>query len=176
MVELSKIDTKEFLSVVFKHEELRDKLYECIYNSEFNYLNEKLDCFNLSCADWSIDVYNSNYLCVKDSSGFLSCVQDSISKFGCSDYLQKMVDHAERLEGTNLFEYYVKVVGSIYFQEELQTTCDWLEDISFVIYCKDVEKFIKNYSLDSVKCLQDSFDGYVLNDETQEVIEYRRIA
>lgn len=87
-----------------------------------------------------------------------------------------MVDHAKRLEGTNLFEYYVKVVGSIYFQEELQTPCDWLEDISFAIYCKDVEKFIKNYSLDSVKCLQDRFDGYVLNEETQEVIEYRRIS
>lgn len=176
MVNLSKIDTKEFLSVVFKHEELRDKLYDCIHDSEFYYLNNKLDCFSFSCADWSIGTYNSNFLRIKDSSEFLSCVQNSISKFGCSDYLQKMVDHAEKLRGTNLFEHYVKVVGSIYLQEELQATCDWLEDISFTIYCKDIEKFIKNYSLDSVKCLQDRFGRYVLNDETQEVIEYCRIA
>lgn len=71
MVNLSKIDTKEFLSVVFKHEELRDKLYDCIHDSEFYYLNDKLDCFSFSCADWSIGTYNSNFLRVRGSSEFI---------------------------------------------------------------------------------------------------------
>ena len=177
MIKLSEMETKEFLSVVFQHQELCDKLDNYIYESEFSYVNDKLDCFNFSCASWEIGCYNRNYLKVKDSAEFLSCVQESISKFGCSDRLQKLVDHAGKLDCTNLFDHYVEKVCHVYLQEELQPTCDWLEDVSYAIYCKDVEKFCKHYDLYCVKSIQDCyFDSYTYDEETKEVTEHRKIA
>ena len=176
MIELSGMETKEFLSVVFQHQELCDKLDNYIYESEFNYVNDKLNCFNFSCASWEIGCYNHNYLTVKDSAEFLSCVQESISKFGCSDRLQKLVDHSEKLCDTNLFDHYVEKVCSVYLQEELQPTCDWLEDVSYAIYCKDVEKFCKLYAVDAIDWVKDMFDDFTYDEETKEVMEYRKIA
>ena len=177
MIRMSEMKTKDFLSVVFQHQELCDKLDNYIYESEFNYVNDKLNCFNFSCASWEIGCYNHNYLTVKDSAEFLSCVQESISKFGCSDRLKKLVDHAEKLCDTNLFDHYVEKVCSVYLQEELQPTCDLLEDVSYAIYCKDVEKFCKHYDLDGVECFKEYYcDNYTYDEETKEVMEHRNIA
>lgn len=70
MIKLSKMETKEFLSVVFQHQELCDKLDNYINESEFDYINEKMRCFNFSCADWDIGCYNNNYLTVKNLMNF----------------------------------------------------------------------------------------------------------
>ena len=177
MINLSKMETKEFLSIVFQHQELCDKLDNYINESEFYYINEKMRCFNFSCADWDIGCYNNNYLTVKKSYEFLSCVQESISNFGCSERLQKLVDHAKKLCGTNLFDHYVENICSVYLQEELQPTCDWLKDVSYAIHCKDVEKFCEHYDLDGVECFQEYYcDNYTYDEETKEVTEHRKIS
>ena len=67
--------------------------------------------------------------------------------------------------------------SSVYLQEELQPTCDLLEDVSYAIYCKDVEKFCKHYDLDGVECFQEYYcDNYTYDEETKEVMKHRKIA
>jgi hypothetical protein len=73
--------SKEQLKEVFEaNQELQNKVYEDMVDSELHWVGEQLDYINSYLSDWSIGPNNRNYLKVSDSDGFINGLIDMDNK------------------------------------------------------------------------------------------------
>lgn len=158
---LNELSVKDALKVILSKKELSEKFYGQIHQSEMeDYLNDKLSCFDRSCVDYEIGVYNPNHFRIRDEYdqrnlfSFLEGVEQSIRCFGSSEKLEKLTAQCRKLAYSNLFEHKVKGLCSLYYEEELEPIVDFVEKCSYDIYSKDedsnnlldyVDFFVENY-------------------------------
>lgn len=145
LVKFKDLDNALLKELVASDKKLRERFDTHIQESEMDYLNEKLDCVTSSLGNWSYGFYNRNYMKVEDYDKFVDGVMESIRCFGGSINLTKLVEHCDRLRGTNLFDYWAKQVKEVYEKEELQSICDYVEGASNELYCKEIGEHCESY-------------------------------
>lgn len=165
MKRITTFNEKAILNFIFSSKKLSEKLKDYIYNTEFDYINEKLDCFD--GVDYSIGLYNRNYLTIKNSQKFINGVSESIYKFGCSNKLDKLYKQCEKLRYTNLFEYMCKKLCAVYYKEEIETICN---DVERLLGDIDNNKF-SPILLDYVEYFADCYLQNIYINNDSEIIE-----
>lgn len=143
MKRLNTLSEKKQLEVVFATEELRNKLDNWAYTCESDYVDDKLNCFEHGAIDYELGVCAPRWMKVKDTWDAFKGMKESVECFGGSERMQKSLKQAEKLYSTNLWEWMVAKCLEIYFEEEIETSYKWMEDISYAIYCEDSEKFME---------------------------------
>ena len=158
MKRFGELTSEEFKAVVLASKSLREELDEYVQECEFDFLSDKISCFNLSVADWSMSFYGNNYFYAKNSSDnydfeYIDCIQKSVDNFGCSDKLEKLLNQCRKLLGTNLYMHHVKRLYDLYFKEELEPIIDDVEAFSYNLHCGELndntcylDEFQENYS------------------------------
>ena len=145
LVKFKDLDDKVLKELVANDTKLRERFDTFIQESEMDWLSEKIDCVRSSLGNYSYGFYNPNFMHVQDYDGFVDGVSESIKCFGSTDKLAKLVEHCDRLRGTNLFEYYAKQVQEVYEKEELQSICDYIEDACYELYNKEIGEKSESY-------------------------------
>lgn len=147
-------------------QELRGKFDGYIAESEYDYLNDKLSCFKGRAVDLQLGAWSHNYFNVRDHDKFVEGVRQSVSYFGASEKLERLVKQCERLWGTNLYEHMVGKLCNMYYKQELKPIVDWIEKCGMLIYNEDAHEDL----LDYVDCFADCCLGDIyLNDRGQMV-------
>lgn len=157
----------EQMAAVFGCRHLREKLDNSIYESETEWISEKLACFPGGSIDYQYGVCCHCYLDVTDPRGFMEGVHEAVKEYGASTRLEKLIRHCDKLRGTNLWEHHVSKVCEVFFEDEIKSVIDYLEDVSYAIYCGDVEKFEKLGAGDSYDCFVDNgwLDDYEIDED-----------
>lgn len=161
MKKFSDMEIDEVINVINASKTLRDMLDIYIQETESDWLGELLSCFNRQTVDYSIGFFNSNYFTVKDSDLFLDCVRKSHEKYGLTTKAEKLLKRCEKLQGTNLFDYWCDQLAEMYYEDELKSMVDYVEDASFELYQGTVCKKSREY----VECFVDNIIGDYLWDE-----------
>ena len=162
MKKFKDLSIAELTQIVNRSKNLRDELSDYIQNSEMSWIDEKLAIMESSLSDWSVGFFNQNYISVKDWYSFLDCVKDSAKYFGASDRMEKLICRCDKLRGTNLFEYYAKKLKTVYFEDELQSICKYVEDCSYELYQGAVGEKCESY----LECFFDAYEDYLYDEET----------
>jgi hypothetical protein len=68
---VEKLSKEELVKVFEANAKLREAVYGDMVDSEMFWIGEQLDYIKDSLQDWSIGVYNYNYISVKDIDGFI---------------------------------------------------------------------------------------------------------
>lgn len=68
---VEKLSKEELVKVFEANAELREAVYDDMVDSEMFWISEQLNYIKDSLQDWSIGVYNHNYISVKDIDGFI---------------------------------------------------------------------------------------------------------
>ena len=154
---LKDMELNEALAVILSRSETSDILERMIHESEMNYINEKLSCFEYAAIDYQIGTYCYCYMSVKNDWLFLDGVRDSVKAFGGSKRLEACLHQCERLSGSNLFSYMVGRLCDIFFEDEIQPGITYVEDCGSAIYNKEddspllldaADLFLSNYGED----------------------------
>ena len=161
MKKFSDMEIDEVINVINASKTLRDMLDIYIQETESDWLGELLSCFNRQTVDYSIGFFNSNYFTVKDSDLFLDGVRKSHEKYGLTIKAEKLLKLCEKLQGTNLFDYWCDQLAEMYYEDELKSMVDYVEDASFELYQGTVCKKSREY----VECFVDNIIGDYLWDE-----------
>lgn len=166
MKKLVSLSNKEILNYVMSSKELREKFDKYISDCEMSWIGEKTDCFRGNAANWSLGVFSYNYFEVNNCDKFVDGVEQSLSCFGGTEQLEKLLKQCKRLWGTNLYEYMVGKLCDMYYEQELKPIIDWLEKASMYIYDEEANNDLLSY-LDCFAdcCLRDIW----INDKNQMV-------
>lgn len=132
---LKDLSNEEILKRILDSDKLRERFDLAVQESEMDYINEILRCFNARCAEWSIGPYNRNYFRCKDASEFVYQAREMADMYIASDKTLKVLDHAEKLRGTNLFEHYADKLADC-IESDLCEYAKGIEDLSYDIYCR----------------------------------------
>ena len=155
MKKFSEIKLWELEQIVNRSKELRDKFDNYIQESELDWITEKLGIIKDSLKDWQVGFYYPSYIRVKDYHVFLDCLKDYEKTFGASDRMEKKIEQCEKLRYTNLFEHHCKQLEEIFFEDEIKSAINWVEDCGMELYHGEVgeksrdylEIFFENYGL-----------------------------
>ena len=170
MRRLSELSEKEILPIILNNQTLNRKFSEYIQESELDcYISEKLDCFSKG-VDYSIGYYSHNYFAITDEWDFMEGISKSIRYYGGSTKLEKLYQQCKNLYGTNLYSYKLQQLCDLYFQEEIKSVLDYVEDLSYKIYCKDEDADYSCY----LEIFIDRLDDYFI-DEDGNIEHHRRI-
>ena len=161
MKKFSDMEIDEVIDVINDSEELRDMLDQYIQKTESDWLGELLVCFDQRAIDYSIGFFNSNYFTVKDSDLFLDGVRKYHENYGLTTKAEKLLKRCEKLQGTNLFDYWCNQLAEMYYKDELKSMVDYVEDASFELY----QGFVGKKSREYVDCFVDNIIGDYLCDE-----------
>lgn len=171
MENLSKISLEEFAQIVLKNKDLKQRFEDYVYGCEIeDYLGDKTACFERGCLDYEYGTCCYSYMQVRKRYGYVDYsdavqaligVQKSIKKFGSSPELEKMAEHCDKLNGTNLFIYYVEKLVEKYFKEEFVSILDWVEDMDYKLYCGEMPDDLEPH----LEIFQEHFDGYLYDRE-----------
>lgn len=143
-MKLKDLPTEEILKRIYESDTLREKFDSAVQDSDMNYINDILSHFNARSANWSIGPYNRNYFCCKDASEFVYCAREMTDMYSASEKTLKVLDHVEKLRGTNLFEHYAdKLAGCI--ESDLCEIVKGIEDMSYDIYCRKVTPVLLDF-------------------------------
>lgn len=82
MMKFSDMEIDEVINVINDSKELRDMLDQYIQETEYDWLDELLRCFDRGAVDYSIGFFDRNYFTVKDSDLFLKGVRKSHDNYG----------------------------------------------------------------------------------------------
>lgn len=137
MKKLLSFQDEYILKKVLNSDELRQKFDDCISDNALSYIDEKLSCFKGECIEYEIGFCCYNYLKVKNAIEFLIGVRKSIDYFGSTERLEKQCSLCEKLENSNLFNYHIKKLCDMYYEEELKPEIDYASELSYAIYNKD---------------------------------------
>lgn len=137
------------LKKVLNSNELRQKFDNCIVNNAYSYIEEKLRCFNAGCIDYEVGFCCYNYLKVKNAIEFVIGVRKSINYFGGTERLEKQCSLCEKLKNSNLFNYHIKKLCDMYYEEELKAEIDYASELSYAIYNKDEKNKELQFQLES---------------------------
>lgn len=161
MKKFSDMEIDEVINVINDNKTLRDMLDRYIQETESDWLGELLRCFDQQAIDYSIGFFNSNYFTVKDSDLFLEGVRKYHENYGLTTKAEKLLKRCEKLKGTNLFGYWCNQLAEMYYEDELKSMVDYVEDASFELYQGSVGKKSRKY----VDCFVDNIIGDYLCDE-----------
>lgn len=162
MKRFNELTQEQLTQIVNRSKDLREELDSYIQDCEMCWLSEKLACIKSSLSDWSVGFYNQNYIRVKDYHDFLNYVKDSAKTYGASDRMEKLIRQCDKLRSSNLFEYYAKKLKEVYFEDELQSICKYVEDCSYELYQGSVGEKCKSY----LECFFDAYTDYLYDEET----------
>ena len=73
---VEKLSKKELVKVFDANAKLQEAVYKDMLESEMFWIGEQLDYIKDSLQNWSIGVYNHNYISVKDIDGFIDGLID----------------------------------------------------------------------------------------------------
>lgn len=182
MENLSEISLEEFADIVLQTEDLRTQFSEYIQESEIEiYLGFKIACFERGILCYEYGTYCHSYMQVRKRYGYVDYsdavqaligVQKSIKDYGSSPELEKMAEYCNKLDGTNLFIYYVEKLVEKYFKEEFIPTIDWVEDMDYKLYCGEMPDDLAP----ALEIFQQTFDGYLYDRENKTYYKPCKIA
>lgn len=164
MKKFSDMGIGEVINVINDSKELRDMLDKYIQETECDWLGDMLRCFDQRAVDYSIGFFDSNYFTVKDSDSFLDGVRKSYKDYGLTTKAEKLLKRCEKLQGTNLFGYWCNQLAEMYYEDELKSMVDYVEDASYELYKGSVGEKSREY----VECFVDNIIGDYLWDEGSE--------
>ena len=164
MKKFSDMQIDEVINVINDTETLRDMLDRYIQETESDWLGDLLRCFDPQSIDYSIGFFNNNYFTVKDSDLFLDGVRKSHEKYGLTTKAEKLLKRCEKLQGTNLFDYWCDKLAEMYYKDELKSMVDYVEDAYSELYQGTVGEKSREY----VECFADNIIGDYLWDEECE--------
>ena len=103
------LNREELKRVFENNEKLRSDIVEDMLDTEMYYIGEQLRYFNHSLSDWSIGVYNRNYMNISDSVKFIEGIfkmESSIPAFIDDD--KPLLEDSKRLHdkylNTNVYD------------------------------------------------------------------------
>ena len=152
MKKISDMEIDEVINVINSSETLRDMLDRYIQETESDWLGDLLRCFDPQAVDYSIGFFDSNYFTVKDSNLFLDGVRKSHENYGLTTKAEKLLKRCEKLQGTNLFDYWCDQLAEMYYEDELKSMVDYVEDASYELYRGSVGEKSREY----VDCFVDN--------------------
>lgn len=164
MKKFSDMEIDEVINMIDDSKELRDMLDQYIQETEDDWLNELLSCFDRGAVDYSIGFFDHNYFTVKDNDLFLEGVRKSHDDYGLTVKGEKLLNRCEKLQGTNLFGYWCEKLAEQYYKDELESMVDYVEDASYELYNGSVGEKSRNY----VECFIDNVIGDYLWDKERE--------
>ena len=164
MKKFSDMEIDEVINVINDSKELRDMLDNYIQETESDWLGDLLRCFDPQSIDYSIGFFNSNYFTVKDSDLLLDGVRKSHENYGLTIKAEKLLKQCEKLQGTNLFDYWCNQLAEMYYKDELKSIVDYVEDASYELYRGSVGEKSREY----VECFVDNIIGDYLWDKESE--------
>lgn len=127
-------------------------------------MDDLLRCFDTEAVDYSIGFFDNNHFTVKDSDLFLEGVRKSHDNYGLTVEGEKLLNRCEKLQGTNLFDYWCEKLAKQYYKDELKSMVDYVEDASYELYNGSVGEKSREY----VDCFIDNVVGGYLRDEECE--------
>ena len=161
MKKFSDMKIDDVINVINDSKTLRDMLDRYIQETESDWLGDLLRCFDPQAIDYSIGFFNNNYFTVKDSDLFLDGVRKSHENYGLTIKAEKLLKRCEKLQGTNLFGYWCNQLAEMYYNDELKSIIDYVEDTSFELYQGYVGKKSREY----IEYFVDNIIGDYLCDE-----------
>ena len=161
MKKFSDMEIDEVIDVINDSEELRDMLDKYTQETEYEWLGNLLRCFDPQAIDYSIGFFDSNYFTVKDSDLFLDGVRKYHENYGLTTKAEKLLKRCEKLQGTNLFDYWCNQLAEMYYKDELKSMVDYVEDASYELYQGYVGKKSREY----IEYFVDNIIGDYLCDE-----------
>ena len=161
MKKFSDMEIDEVINVINDSKTLRDMLDRYIQETESDWLGDLLRCFDPQAIDYSIGFFDSNYFIVKDSDLFLDGVRESHENYGLTIKAEKLLKRCEKLQGTNLFDYWCDQLAEMYYEDELKSMVDYVENASYELYQGSVGEKSREY----VECFVDNIIGDYLCDE-----------
>ena len=172
LVKFKDLDNKVLKELVVNDEHLRQKFDNFIQECELDYLGDKIACVSDSLYNWSYGFFSTNYMIVRDYCEFVDGVKKCILHFGGSQHLTKLVEHCDKLRGTNLFEYFAKKMQAVFEQEELQDLCNYVEDVSYELYNKEIGEKCEDY----FEAFSYNIEEYLYNEEDKTYYKPMRVA
>lgn len=164
MKKFSDMEIDDVINVINDSKTLRDMLDRYIQETEGDWLGELLSCFDRQAIDSSIGFFDSNYFTVKDSDLFLDGVRKYHENYGLTTNAEKLFKRCEKLQGTNLFDYWCNQLAEMYYKDELKSMVDYVEDASYELYQGYVGKKSREY----IEYFVDNIIGDYLCDEESE--------
>ena len=163
MKKLASFDDKFILEKIYESKKLSDKFSTYIEECEMDYVHDILSC--LSGCDYSFGICTPNWMNVKDSYDFTISVRKAINTFGGSEKIEKLLATANKLKGNNLFGYKVEQLKDAVF-DWINGICDYIENVIFKIYRKDIDDDVINY----LECfIMNYLDDVYVNNENKLV-------
>ena len=173
MKKFSGMEIDDVINVINDSETLRDMLDRYIQETESDWLGDLLRCFDPQAVDYSIGFFDSNYFTVKDSDLFLDGVRKSHENYGLTTKAEKLLKRCEKLQGANLFDYWCDQLAEMYYNDELKSMVDYVEDASYELYRGSVGEKSREY----VDCFVDNIIGdYLWDDESETFYKPCRVS
>lgn len=164
------------MSVVLGSKELRDLLFDYIYDSEMDYLGEKLGCFDHGAIDYSYSLSGYCYMNIMNTAEAVGGIEESRRAFGASSRVEKLLNHCLNLYGSNLFEYYAEKLVEAYHEDEMMASINYLSDMASAIHWGDIEEFEKLGGADFFDTFVENgyLDDYMV--QRDKVFKYSKVA
>ena len=161
---LKDLSNEKLFEVVSKNETLRRSFDDYVWESELDYITDKLNIVQPSLSTWEIGLCNPNYIRVRDYDSFIFYARECEVHFGLSERNEKYLKLCEKLRGTNLFEYHAKQFAEMWFKDEIQSIVKYVEDLSYNVYCgkNPVDAY------DYLECWKECVD-YIFDEEDESV-------
>ncbi len=161
MKKFSDMEIDEVINVINDSKRLRNMLRKYIAESESVWMGELLRCFDQRAVDYSIGFFDNNYFTVKDSDLFLDGVRKTNKYYLLNPKTEKLLKRCEKLQGTNLFDYWCNQLAEMYYKDKLKSIVDYVEDVYIELYEGSVGEKSREY----VECFADNIIGDYLWDE-----------
>lgn len=173
-VKLLDLKPDQFLAVVYTSKKLTEELNQHIYDAFNDFdCHEMLEPYLKGCRNWSIGLYNQNYIEVSDKDDFLEAVGQHIQALATTDKVIKAYNKCQKLKqaNSNLFGYTVENELRDAVLDEINQTAKYYEDLSYQVYCKETTNEQLNDWIDSeiIGCERYPFDTLVIDLTTGEV-------
>ena len=167
--QLKELSIEKLFEVVSKSQTLRQSFDNYVWESEWDYISEKLEVMKPAVKNYEIGLCNRNFITVSDYESFVDCARECEKMFGLHISCEKKLSQCEKLRGTNLFEHHAKAFAELWFNYEIQNVVKWCEDVSYEVYSQNHDSEIDDYLL----CWAENVD-YIYDDEDGSVYEPMR--
>ena len=178
MKSLSSLDRDKQLAIVVGSRELKERLFNYIYDGEMDYINEKLSCFKSRSIDYEYGLSCYCYMTIENTDRAVGGVAESCRIFGASARVEKLLKHCQKLYGTNLYEYHAEKLIDAFHDDEIMPIIKFLEDISYSLYIKDIDEFKKLNGFDYFDMFVDNggLDSYMIDEDENVIYQYSVVA
>lgn len=152
----------ERLKLIYSSKELTEKMDSMNYEELDSVLDDYLR--KLDGSKYSFGMYNQNYINVENERDFLLSFKDIQEDFCLTDKIHKKFNQCWKLylADSNLWRHHAELLADMY-EEYLNETIKYYEDVSYDIYCKDDTPAVREL-LDLMDCNEYFSDVYVRDD------------